>query len=82
MRIRRAAAALVLGAAALPGCYVLRTVTPLDASGMAFPADWASDAVADQWARTRDGVAGLPATIGSHFHWSWRHLTEDPAAAW
>jgi len=78
VRTRRLAPLLLLSAA-LPGCYVVRVAVPLDPSGMQRPADWASEALADQRKRTAARITGFPAALDRHCAEGVRNLTHDPA---
>lgn len=71
-------AALLIAAAALPGCYVVNVAVPLDASGMRHPADWAAAAFSDQVEKSGEHVTGLPAALAEHFRECQRNLTHDP----
>jgi hypothetical protein len=77
-RPRARALAVLAAAAALPGCYFVRVVVPLDPSGMEYPARCFSEATADQVDRTAARVAGLPAATEAHFEECWKNLTHDP----
>ena len=71
-------AALLLAAAALPGCYVVSIAVPLDPSGMAHPIDWASGAFSEQVEKTGDHIRGLPAALDAHFAECGKYLLTDP----
>ena len=68
----------IVPAAALPGCYVVRTVVPTDASGMELPARWFADSFHDQHERTADLLSGFDESLARHLDTCRSNLTEDP----
>jgi hypothetical protein len=76
---RTHAAAVLLAASLLPGCYFLSKVVPTDASGMEYPARLAAETVREQVHNTGASITGLPAAIARHFRECWRNMTHNPS---